>query len=154
MGGQGSRRSVLWPLADQGRVDPDVLVEEPELDAGRVATNDSLPQNDLLDLGTVLPDRAFHAHVDPSTAGQVDVEQVPHRARREELPEDVGIDVAGVEQQQLFELGQRADELQAEGSDVFDVDESELAQAGALAQLLTHRVVVVPSLEPENLQRP
>jgi len=65
------QRGRARPLTDEGGVDANVLVEEAELDAGRIPPHDAFAKDDLLDLGTVFPDGALDADVDPATAGQV-----------------------------------------------------------------------------------
>jgi len=146
-----SRRSR--PLANERRVDSNIFVEQSEFDASRVPSNNAFSENDFLNFRTIFTNRTFDADVDPSTSRQVDVEEVLHGPVRKKLSKNVRVDVVGVKEEQLFELGQRSDELEAERSDVLHVDQAELSKLRTLAQLLTHRVVVVPALEPEDLQR-
>ena len=109
-------------------------------------------EDDLADLGAAGPDCLLDRLVGALAAGEVDVVEVLQVLVAEEVGEAPGRDVVGVEEQQLLEAGEAADELEPEGGDVLDVVEAELPQPVALADLLDHGVVVVAPLEPQHLQ--
>ena len=110
-------------------------------------------EDNVSDPGAVSPNDLLERVVGPLTTREVHVVQIPQILIAKEVGETERRDVVRVEQEQLFKFGQGPDELEPEGRDVLHVAEAQLPQLVTLADLLAHGVVVVPPLEPQNLDR-
>lgn len=110
-------------------------------------------EDDLPNARTMGAYHSFHLGIHSSTPGQIHVAEIMELIGLEELGEAQWTNVGGVKEQQLFELLQRADVLQAERRDVLHVVETEFAELLAFANLLAHAVIVIAALQPEHFDR-